>query len=598
MSNVTEFVSKESKLADAVAEQVASLRQQDPLILPTRDAPIVTSFIKQIEGTYDSQRAKTDTDHAIDLLYIAYNTTPQAQGEIRNTISGIMSKLIDAQQSSHVSIKEIVGVASSIDQRLRNTLPDWLDIKTTDEPQEIKDFVAKDLLKLADLIKNEALQVKSKLMSVADEYQAIIDETQQVTQRSELILSEAIQANAKLAADMRIAQARSEQLETMVEEMRSQVERFQKLADDYQRQAESAQSKAFWASFVRGALQVVSAVMPIVAMVATSGAGAPALAVGAVVGSVNLKVNKDRSAQTEIKLREEQTCLQTQNAELKLEIEGHQSQVKLMSDELGTVAEENVENLKGRLDTEKQSLQEALNKQIKLEASMGEIQAALAKLENGAAQLSEQQALEAKNLNQLQLEMISKVELYETKRSESAVELAGVRALMVGQHSEEEMNELTIRSLEQSMSALKRTKEIVVEIAYFFMSFSTFMQGLATAAQNQAGTYDDVVHSNTLRAHKRAMVIASTDEFFIEQTAQWLAVGHVCEVFANSFAEGWSKLNSLSGTYISGDELSDYLKQAGAKIDEITHARTLLKAQRLGDLDSYRQQIIANADQA
>jgi hypothetical protein len=237
-----------------------------------------------------------------------------------------------------------------------------------------------------------------------------------------------------------------------------------------------------------------------------------------------------------------------------------------------------------------------LDKQAKLKASIEELQEELDELENGA--VSDQHATEVEKLKALQLDMISRAEEYETKRSESAVELAGVRALLVGQQSDKELSELSIRSLNLSMSALKRTQEIVVEIAQFFLSFSTFMQDVATAAQNQASTYDNVVNSTELRKHKRAMVIASTDEFFIEQTAQWLAVSHVCQVFAKNFEEGWSKLNTLSGKYISGDELSDYLKQAGAKIDEISHARELLKVQRLTDLASYRQQITAKADQA
>ena len=596
MSNVTEFVSKETKLADAVAEQVASLRKQDPLILPTREAPVVASFIKQIEGTYDSERAKTDTDHAIDLLYIAYNTTPQAQGEIRNTISGIMSKLIKAQQSSHSSIKEIVGMASSIDQQLHNTLPEWLDIKTTEEPQEIKDFVAKDLIKLAELIKDEAMMAKCKLMNVAKEYQVIINETQEVTKHSELTLSKVLQDNAKLTADMQAAEARSQQLDALVVEMRNQVERFQTMAEAYHKQAVSAQKKGFWTSLFQEALQVLCAVLPSVVTTSTPGAGAALLAAGSVVSDVNRRVKNERSTKTAVKLRGKQTGLRSQYDELKREIEGHESQVKLLSDELGSVVKENISTLNDRLDTEKKALQEALDKQAKLKASIEELQEELDELENGA--VSDQHATEVEKLKALQLDMISRAEEYETKRSESAVELAGVRALLVGQQSDKELSELSIRSLNLSMSALKRTQEIVVEIAQFFLSFSTFMQDVATAAQNQASTYDNVVNSTELRKHKRAMVIASTDEFFIEQTAQWLAVSHVCQVFAKNFEEGWSKLNTLSGKYISGDELSDYLKQAGAKIDEISHARELLKVQRLTDLASYRQQITAKADQA
>ncbi|MDF0729492.1 hypothetical protein P0Y43_01965 [Pseudomonas entomophila] len=596
MTNVVVFVSKETRLAEAVAEQVAQVRAQDPLALPNQDAAIVRSYIEQIEGTYDTARAKTDTDHAIELLYIAYNTTPQAQGEIRNSISSIMTKLIDAQQASQVSINEAVAVASLIDQKLRGTLPDWLDVKDSDNVQEIKDFVAKDLLELAKLIEAKALSVRDKLLAVAADYDKIIQDTESVTQRSEVVLGETLTANKKLADDMLKDQARSEALEALVEDMRKQVEQFQKLAADYAKQAKDSEDRAARASFLQGLFQVVSAVLPIVAL--ATGVGAPAAAAGAVISSVGTRVAAQRSTASEIKMREEHSDLQVQHKQLQQEVRESQEKVDSLNTELKEAGSDAVEGLEERARKAQEGLDAALAKKSKLEADMNELQNALGKLEKIADNASVREETKAKGLRELQLEMVTKAEDYEKKRSEHSAELITLKVLLAGKRDEHETNELAIRSLNLSMSALKRTKEIVEEIAHFFLSFSSFMQRVADDARVKVESYEQVAEGGALRKHKREQLFASTDEFFIEQTARWLAVAKVCEVFAKTFEDGWTKLNTLNGNYVSTDKLNDYLSAAGTKLEAIAHVRDEMKAARLRDLESYRQQIQADAGQA
>ncbi|WP_286915042.1 MULTISPECIES: hypothetical protein [unclassified Pseudomonas] len=598
MTNTIPFVSKSARLADAIAEHVKLARAQQPLQLPGVEAQIVSRYVEQIEGSYDTKRAKTDTDHAIELLYIAYNTTPQVQGQIRNAISAIMSKLIDAQQASQVTITDAVTVAAAIDKRLRNDLPQWLDIKDSEDTQEIKAFIAKDLLELAKFIETKALDIKDKLLIIAKDYDVIITETEAVTQNSESLLSETLEANAKLAAEMRASKARSEALEALVDDMRKQVEQFQKLADDYQNQAQSAEQKSSWGALLQGLLEVVSVVMPIVALV--SGVGAPLVA-ASVAGSVSQRVASSQETATAIGMREDQSRLQVEQKALQETLEGQRKNVQSLQDEQAQAtgqSEEEASGLQARIGKAQEALNETLAKSAKVEDSMAELQNALGQLEKHAGTVSEQQASKAKGLRQLQLEMVSKAEAYETKRSEHGAELTSLKVLLAGQRDEQETNELAIRSLNLSMAALKRTKEIVEEVAHFFLSFSSFMQRVSDDANAQVESYEQVAQSETLRRHKREQVFASTDAFFIEQTAQWLAVAKVCEVFAQTFADGWSKLNALNGTYISGEQLDDYLVGAATKLGEIMQAREAMKAQRLIDLDNYRKQIESTAEQA
>ena len=600
MPNIIPFASKETSLAHAVATKVAEVRAIAPLVLPAADAEIVDCYVRQIEGTYDSARAKTDTDHAIELLYIAYNTTPQAQGEIRNAISSIMSRLIDAQQASQRSVSDAVTQASLIDQKLRDSLPDWLDIKDSDNLQEIKAFVAEDLLRLAQLIEQKALRVKDSLMTTAKDYDAIITETERVTQKSEVLLSDTLEANAKLASDMRVAKATSKSLETLVDDMRKQVEQFQQLAADYQQQAQSAEQKASRANLLQTMFQVVSAIVPIVALV--SGVGAPAVAAGAMVASVSRRVEDERNTSSAIKIREDRSRLQVKHKQLQDTIEQGESQVQSLKQErsqAGASADgESAQGLDERIANAEQALSEAKRNNGRLEAEMNELETALGQLEQIAGNVGKEQESKAKSLRELQLEMVIKAEDYEKKRSEHDAELTKLKVLLAGQRDEQETNELAIRSLNLSMTALKRTKEIVEEIAHFFMSFSAFMQQVVDEARIRVEGYEHVASSETLRQHKREQVFAATDEFFIEQTAQWLAVARVCGIFAKTFESGWSKLNELNGNYINGEQLTAYLGEAAIKLAEIAKARETLKAQRLSDLGDYRKQIEAVADQA
>ncbi len=50
------------------------------------------------------------------------------------------------------------------------------------------------------------------------------------------------------------------------------------------------------------------------------------------------------------------------------------------------------------------------------------------------------------------------------------------------------------------------------------------------------------------RANRLAQLVRSTDEFFISQAGQWLAVGVGSDRFAQTLKDGWRKINKLSGT--------------------------------------------------
>lgn len=594
MSEVISFVSREEQLTHTIAQQVVRAREASPLALPAPGDPIVQSYVQKIEGNYDTGRAKKDTDHAIDLLYIAYNATPQAQGVIRKAISKVMDKLIDAQQDSERTIADAVRVAEQIHTALSDKLPDWLDIKEAGQQDEIKTFVSQDLLALARLIEQKAMAVKEQLQVVAERYDEIIADTGKASADSELVLSEVIQNNVTLRAEIDRNKARSAELETLVQSMAAQIASFHAQAADYQARAESAESKSFWASLVQTVMQVTAVVMPIVAL--ASGVGAPAVVGGIVAGSVSRKVVGDTQSRDAIAAREQQVKLSSSRDQLQSSIDAKTQQLEALGNQrqqLDPGNSEALQEMDARIERLGSALRGEQDRHTSTLADLQEIEGLIALLEQKSGGISEAQQSAATSLRALQMEMFAKIEEYESKRGEQESELAKVRVLIAGERSEAESNELAIRSLNLSVSAMKRTKEIVEEVAFFFLSFSSFMRVIADEAQTRIGEYEQVNANTLLRTHRLTRLSQATDEFFIEQAGQWLAVGKVSAIFADTFKDGWSKLNQLNGNYITGDALQQYLGEAALKLDEIAAARKADKAQRISDLNGYREKLQA-----
>lgn len=230
-----------------------------------------------------------------------------------------------------------------------------------------------------------------------------------------------------------------------------------------------------------------------------------------------------------------------------------------------------------------------------IEAQLSEL---LRTLEHFAGEVSQQLREQAGSLRALERQMLDKVEEYENVRREQAAELIRITLLLDGQRNEQQSIVLAVKSLNLSVSALKRSKEIVVEIAFFFKSFSDFLQLIIDDALERVEAYEDAGERESLRRFYLEQLLASTDHFFVTQAAQWLAVGAVSEEFVQVFNDGWSKLNTLSGTYITGDELEAYLEQASLQLKAIAADREADSRQRLASLDDYREELTAGLPKA
>ena len=240
MATLVEFETRDEKLKKDIETQIGALAKVAPPALPPADAAITKLYIKKIEGDYDVSRAKQDTDNAIDLLYIAYNATPQTEVDIRTQIHGIMDSLVKAQQASESAMHRVHLAAGNVLSEVDAYFPDWLDARQCEGPKDVagtktlKAFLADDLIALAKAIKRQALAVGAVLDGVATTYNAILKDTENVTKKSETALAGRLKDATAVRKQIAASQAKRDQLEKLVEDLKLEVEKYDRLAKEYE----------------------------------------------------------------------------------------------------------------------------------------------------------------------------------------------------------------------------------------------------------------------------------------------------------------------------------------------------------------------------
>ncbi|MCL6349562.1 tyrosyl-tRNA deacylase, partial [Pectobacterium carotovorum subsp. carotovorum] len=176
---------------------------------------------------YDVSRSKEDTDNAIDLLYIAYNTTPQEEGKIRVEIDKLMSRLIAAQQESEQKMRGASTDAERILKLLRTLFSDWAEARDSNDPQDLQDFIGEDLVDLAKEIKKRAERVSADLTKIANTYDSIIDDTTKTTQQGELALSARLKNKEKIEKEIAENNAQREKLDSLVQDLQNDIAKYE-----------------------------------------------------------------------------------------------------------------------------------------------------------------------------------------------------------------------------------------------------------------------------------------------------------------------------------------------------------------------------------
>ena len=212
-----------------IRDQVAEIIQREPLVLPAAQSALVESYIVRTEGAYSVASFKGDTEHAIDLLVIAYNVTPHDQAEIRIQIDAIMKQLKVAQQDSEHAILQATAVAEGIHARLDGVFSTWLKARN-DGQQAVIRFLSETMLGLGEEIQHSTAKVREDLHTIAGRYDRILEETRRVNDASQAALGKLIAGNEELLRESQEAGERQRELATLLAEMTEEVRRYEQRA--------------------------------------------------------------------------------------------------------------------------------------------------------------------------------------------------------------------------------------------------------------------------------------------------------------------------------------------------------------------------------
>lgn len=589
MSTVV-FKSNQEKLVSNIDNDVDKLLAKNPFALPGPDDSLVARCVERIQGSYDAINAKRETDNAIDLLYIAYNTTPQMRGEIRVKINKIMNSLIHAQQDSMRVMQRAVNAAVDINHELDDTLPDWLDIRqpvatgegTHEQIQGLRDYVSTDLMRVARKIEGMATEVQKDLLRLSDTYDRIIESAEEATDSSETALGANIKEREALQREIAQNNAQRAKLESLVEELGREVKKFEDKAREFEKVASTAEERSFVLSIIGAAASIVAAIVPPVALLASSGIVGSAARGNGANAKAQDKPENEAQAKTELANKQaEHDKVKADVDELEMDIQDLDAKRTPGDDEdTKKVFDKRIDERQKELDVKKHKL-------AQINEAIAKLQEGIEKAKKEFDQLSDKHRDQAASLREMQIQMLDKAEKYETERRNQSAELVRIKVLLQGQHTQDETLQLAVKSLELSIASLKRMQEIIKEMAFFFKSFADFMREISASANRQLSKFENAGTSK-LRVNALRDLVRSTDIFLIKQAADWHAGNKVASLFTAGFNDGWSRLNKLSGTYLTGKPLEEYLAQAGDRLEAIAKEREERAKARIYDLQNYR----------
>ncbi|MNG65319.1 hypothetical protein D3C81_113310 [compost metagenome] len=616
MEKIDEPSSNIIELNSRINEEVKHISDTSPLSLPTGTSKIISCYVDRIQGSYNVDRAKLDTESAVNLLYIAYNTTPQDEAGTRKKIEDIAENLKNAQKSSQFEMQGTVTATKLLLKDIDINFEDWREVREPDKAtkeinvENLKEYLKDDLLSLAKRIKDNATTLKAKLDATAKTYDQLIKDIQDVSQASQFVLEKRLKDRAKIQEQILAMQAKEKSLKHFIEDLQADVKKYNDLSADYEKQAVKAEDRAYILSIIQIGAQVISAALPPIAsaLAASSSGGASVVASGALSTITHAKEtihehqgdSKD-STQSQIAKMKEKTSTEEQITHLDAEI-------STLSKDLDTLRStsnktEHSENNSGTHDntepsaldkkiTEKeQELARKRSKRNKLAITLASLSDSLAALDKGLGSAVEGLKTQASTLREMQMKLLDKAEAFEKEKRTQTRELDEISVLLAGRRSQEETMQLTVLSLNVSITALKRAKEIVDEISLFFGSFAAFMAQTIQENERDVSYLSGFIENKKHRKSALSRLIKLGDEFFICRTAEWSAINDICSRFHESFASSTQLSIHLLAIYLNEEELKSYLKTVPAKLQQIIAARNAASKEKIANISDYRKGI-------
>jgi chromosome segregation ATPase len=516
--------------------------------------------------------------------------------------------MIAAQQESELKMRGAVTGAGRILKSLRELFGDWEETRDSDDTKGLKEFVGVELFDLANEIKGRAERISGDLTKIAETYDGIIDDTTKTTSQSEQALADRLKNKENIQREIVKNNADRAKLESLVVDLQAEIAKYETMSNEYKMQAETAEERAFIMSIVGVGAQMISATIPAITAAITGAAtgGTSLIAASAVstarqmsnveaantesdntAGVIEVKKNIADKVAEKATAERERTDLEKKAAELAAE----QENIENNKDDDAETKAAKLEAIDKRIEANDADIMEKSNAIVAATASLKALSESLKSLDDSMGKMSDKQEQQASDLRGLQMKMLEKVEAYEAEKRTQAAELVKINALLKGRRTEEETIQLAIESLSLSLKALKRMREIIVEISFFFKSFADFMQQIMENSAIQSEVIQTALDRDRLTESFVRRIKRNTNDFFVTQSAEWQAVEIVSAKFVDNFKDGWSKLNKLSGTYLAGDELKSYFDLAACQIEDIAFKRKQVATAKLMELNRYRDRI-------
>lgn len=609
MKETNNVVSVEFEVIKRIDLEVQELVNAGAPALPEFEHPLTADYVRRIEGQYNVGRSKQDTDNAIDLLYIAYNTTPQKYAAIRNDIEALVMKVISTQANSERKMSGIVREAGSIDSALKMRFEEWTQKRGSADTSQIKIFIEKKLVVLARKIKEKAEDICEGLNEVVREYDEIIKATTDTTRKSQNALSQELANREESEKDIASKTAEQAKIDSMVRSLESEIDQYQKMADDFRARAETAEERAFIMSVVQVGAQMITAMTPTIMAGITGAATGGASIIASTACSTASGLLRNEKAATEsasatdvIKTKKEIAEKDSQKSTAEAEKADLEEKANVLAAEKKKIEEDtdadediraaNTRAVDKRISDNEAAIKEENKKISATIAAIEALNASLKVLDEKMGRMSEKQEQAASGLREMQMKMLENVREYVKEKHKQEAELAQITVLLRSARSKDETIQLSIQSLNLSLKALNKMREIIIEISGFFKSFADFMQSVLDNSDIQIEFLGEALSDNEFDdALFIKRIVQGNDEFFITQAAEWRAIQIVSAKFKENFHDGLSKLNSLKGNYLYGSELDAYLRSAADKIDEIVASRNKAVQEKMLELDAYRDRI-------
>ncbi|PKC45539.1 tyrosyl-tRNA deacylase [Pantoea ananatis] len=609
MKEATNVVSVEFDVVKRINQSVQGIIKAETLVLPGADSPLTLDYIRRIEGRYDVARSRLDTDNAIDLLYIAYNTTPQKYGSIRNDVEKLIMMVLAAQASSENKMTYIMRESATLTEKLRNRFEDWASKRGSADAAVLKVFLDKKLLRLVSEIKQKAETISKELGNIVSQYDDIVALTTATIAKSQTALSDEIKISEEIAQDIATKTAEKARIDSLVRSLESDITEYQALADGFQRRAETAEQRAFIMSVVQVGAQMVSAMAPaIVAGLTGAATGGVSLVATAACGTASNLLNSGKtatesaSAADELRTKKEiseksseKSVAEAEKAELEAQATALKAEKKKIEDDADADEASRAVRI-GAIDKRIQDKESAIqekDKKIAAAAAALEALAAAAKvLDEKMGKMAEKQEQAATGLREMQMKMLEHVREYNKEKHKQDAELAQITVLLRTFDMKQDSARLSVQSLNLSLAALNKMREIILGIQGFFSSFAAFMASVMAESDVQADMLEEALSDDEFDDPDFVSRIARrNDAFFVTQVAEWQAINNVSARFEENFNEGKRKLNALKGDYLYGTALEAYLRTAADKIDEIVATRKQAAQERELALNAYKDEI-------